>query len=468
MSIFLIYSTVIIIYLIILLIIGLVSRTRLSNQVEDFYIGGRKIGPWISSFSFVAAYFSSVVIIGGGGFGYKYGMATIWIGAINVLIGTALAWILLAKRTRQMTKELNAVTMPEFFRKRYDSKLLQIFSGLVITVFMIIYNVSILKGMANTLEVLMNITYLHGLLISGLIIIIYVALGGYLAVVWTGFFQAWIMLFALSLLTIFALMKVGGISATFSQLSVINDNFVKTPGIWGWSGLISYSLIVSLGVWGMPQLMTRFYSIINVSVIRISTVLATIGASMALLPYFNGALSRIIFPNLNHADLAIPNLVKTVLPPVGQAIFLIGVIAAGMSSFSAVLIISVSTILKDLLEDGFQKKLDSKIHLKYARFASIIIGIFSLIIAVKPPAMVLVLTAFSWAVIASTNLWPFVFGLYLRTPPPRAALFSMVGGFATSFIWLLLRNPFGIHGFIPGVSVSLILYLVMYFITRAY
>lgn len=444
----------------ILFSIGLISRGKVGNKIEDFYLGGRKVGPWISSFSFVAAYFSSVVIIGGGGFGYKYGMATIWIGAINVLVGTALAWIVLAKRTRQMTQELNAVTMPEFLRKRYDSKSLQIISALIITVFMIVYNVSILKGMANILEVLMNISYLQGLLISGIIIVIYVALGGYLAVVWTSFFQAWIMLFALILLTVLTVAKVGSIPDGFMKLAEINAQFMKTPGIWGWPGLLSYSMIVSFGVWGMPQLLNRFYSISKVSVIRIGTVLATIGASMALLPYFNGALSRIIFPNLANADLAIPNLVKTVLSPLGQAVFLTGVIAAGMSSFSAVLIISVSSLIKDLYEDGLNHKLDNNTHIKYARIFSVIIGIVSLAIAIKPPAMVLVLTAFSWAIIASANLWPFVFGLYFKTPSKTAALFAMIGGSVVALIWLILRNPYGIHGFIPGVTASLVFYIL--------
>ncbi|MBS4014813.1 MAG: hypothetical protein KGZ86_00005 [Candidatus Latescibacteria bacterium] len=466
MSVFFTYAIVIVLYLLALLIIGLVSRARVGNKVEDFYIGGRKVGPWVSSFSFVAAYFSSVVIIGGGGFGYQYGMATIWIGAINVLVGTALAWIVLAKRTRQMTQELNAVTMPGFLSKRYHSKSLQIISAAIITLFMIVYNVSILKGMSNILEVLMNISYLQGLLISGIVIIVYVTLGGYLAVVWTGFFQAWIMFFALALLTILAVAKVGGLSATFIQLAQINEQFVRTPGIWGWPGLLSYSLIVSFGVWGMPQLMTRFYSISKVSVIRIGAVLATLGASMALLPYFNGALTRILFPSLANPDLAIPNLVKTVLSPLGQAIFLTGVVAAGMSSFSAVLIISVSSVLKDLYEDGLNRKLDNKKHIKYARMVSIIIGLVSLLIAVRPPAMVLVLTAFSWAVIASANLWPYVFGLYLKTPPKSAALFSMIGGSLVALVWMLLRNPFGIHGFIPGVLTSLILFVIIYLFTK--
>lgn len=472
MSTALIYGIVLGIYIIVLFVIGLVSKKKMGSDVESFYLGERKVGAWVSSFSFVAAYFSSVVIIGGGGFGYKYGMATIWVGAINVLIGATLAWMVLGKRTREQTHALNAVTMPEFLAKRYKSTSLQIISAFIITIFMVVYNVSILNAMANIMQVLMSVTYIQGLLISGVIIIVYVTLGGYLAVVWTGFFQAWIMLFGLILLTIFTLGKLGGFSNVLIKLAAINENLVRTPGVWGWSGLVSYCLIVSFGVWGMPQLVTRFYSIRNISVLRIGTVLATIGASMAFLPYFNGAASKILFPNLTNPDLAIPNLVKTVLSPLGQAIFLTGVIAAGMSTFAAVLIICVSSLIKDLYEtlcvggakrrpDSLNRKIDAKKHVRYARIMSITIGILSLLIAVKPPAMILVLTAFSWAVIASANLWPFFFGLYLKTPSKNAALVSMVGGSIVALIWLVLRNPFGIHGFIPGITSSLVLFLIM-------
>ncbi len=455
------YSLVLFIYLAVLLVIGIVSRKRVSKGAEDFYLGGRTSGAWVSSFAFVAAYFSSVVIIGGGGFGYKYGMATIWIGAINVLVGALLAWIVLGKKTREITHQLNAVTMPEFFAKRYNSKPMQIYSATITIVFMVVYNVSILKAMANILEVLMGVSYLHGLIISSVIIVVYVTLGGYLAVVWTSFVQAWIMLFGLLLLTIFTLIKVGGFTHALAQLSAINQGLVNTPGIWGWSGLTSYAMIVSFGVWGMPQLLTRFYSIRHVNVLKIGTVLVTIGASMALLPYMNGALSRVLFPALGSPDLAIPNLVKTALPLVAQAIFLTGVIAAGMSTFSAVLIICVSSLIKDLFEDGLGKKLDERKHLYYARVVSLLIGVFSVLMAVRPPAMILVLTAFSWAVIASCNLWPFFFGLYLKNPDPVAGLSSMVGGSLCALIWMILKNPFGVHGFIPGIIISFIIFVLI-------
>ena len=131
-------------YFIGLVIIGIYTGKKAKTS-EEYHLGGRGIGAFVSSLSFVAAYFSSVVIIGGGGFGYKFGLATIWVGAMNVLVGCFLAWIILGKKTRHITEKLNAISLPDFFKKRYNSPFLKSFSSIVIVLFLIIYNVSILN-----------------------------------------------------------------------------------------------------------------------------------------------------------------------------------------------------------------------------------------------------------------------------------------------------------------------------------
>ncbi len=185
---------VLFIYIGILMGIGIWSARR-TRTASDFILGGRTIGPWVTALSFIAVYFSSVLIIGGGAFGYMYGMSTIWIGAINVLVGCTLCWVVLGRRVREMTERLGVRTISGFFAKRYNSPAAGIYSAAVIFLFLIIYNVSVVKGMANAFEVLMDMPYWGGVLISGLVIIFYVVLGGYTAVVWTGFIQAWVMIF---------------------------------------------------------------------------------------------------------------------------------------------------------------------------------------------------------------------------------------------------------------------------------
>ena len=459
----LVYTLKLLTYLAALVVVGFITG-RKTKSVEDFYIGGRQIGPWVTALSFVAAYFSSVVIIGGGGFGYMFGMSTLWIGAINVLLGCTVAWIVLGPRIRLFTHRLKTMTVPGFIGERFQSDFACIFSAFIIVLFMIIYNVSILKGMGHIFEVLMNIPYVYGVLISCMIILFYVSIGGYLAVVWTSFIQAWVMGVGLIVLTVFAVQRVGGISAVNSALASIDPGLLHTPGIWGWPGLLSFALIVSFGVWGMPQLVVRFYSIRNLKVLKIGTVVATVGTCMALLPYFNGAIARTLFPSLSNPDLAIPTLVKAILSPFGAAIVLAGVVAAGMSTFSSVLIILSSSMVQDLIKKGVKRNVSKEKSLFWGKMGSIVIGFVSLAIALRPPALVLTLTAFAWAVIASTTLWPILFGIYWKGATKWGCAASMVGGCVTALLWMAAGKPFGVHGFIPGIVVGfLLMILVSYF-----
>ncbi|MCK4395561.1 sodium/proline symporter [candidate division WOR-3 bacterium] len=460
-----IYWTVIVVYMFILIGVGLIA-SRKTRGIADFYLGGRNIGPFVTALSFIAAYFSSVVIIGGGGFGYKFGMSTLWVGAINVLLGCTLCWIFLGKRLRKYTQKLKTMTIPGFIAERFKAPEARIFSAVVIFILMLIYNVSVLKGMGHIFEVLMQIPYIYGILISGIIIILYVAIGGYLAVVWTSFVQALIMIVGLLLLTSRTLFVVGGLTAANEKLAAIDPGLLSTPGIWGYAGLISYCLIVSFGVWGMPQLVIRFYSIKNTAVLRIGTVVVTIGGCLALLPYLNGAVSRILFPALKNPDLAIPTLTKAVLSPLGAAIFLAAVVAAGMSTFAAVLIIVSSAIVRDFWQKGLKKKTDEKKLLRAGRVVSVIAGVISLLIAIKPPGLILVLTAFAWSIIASATLWPILFGIYWRRTTRWGVTTSMFVGSIVALIWMVIGKPFGIHGFIPGISIGLIVIIIVSLLTK--
>ncbi|MBT9130547.1 MAG: Osmoregulated proline transporter OpuE [candidate division WS2 bacterium] len=460
-----VYFLVISAYMIFILSIGFLSRKNL-KQPEDFYLGGRKIGPWVTALSFLSAYFSSVLIIGGGGFGYKYGLSTLWIGAANVLLGCCLLWIILGERTRKMTKKLNTMTIPDFLAERFNSPESRLFSAIIIILFMFAYNVSILKGMGHILEVLLNLPYIWGIILSSVAIMVYVSLGGYLAVVWTGFIQAIIMIWGLLLLTFATLNRVEGLSNLTLKLSEIDIGLVESPGIWGLGGLISFALIVSFGAWGMPQLLIRFYSIKSIGVLKLGTIAATIGGTIALLPYLNGAASRLLFPNLVNVDLAIPTLVKSVLSPWGGALFVSTVLAAGMSTFAAVLIISSSSLVRDILDKSLKIKLNNKKTILYNSLSSFVIGLISLLLAINPPGLVLTLTAFSWAVIASTCLWPVLLGLYWRRTTREGVIASMVGGSSASLIWMYLGSPFKIHGFIPGILVGLVLIIIVSMLTK--
>ncbi|HYW68171.1 MAG TPA: sodium/proline symporter [bacterium] len=471
-----VYSVVLGLYLVLLIGLGLWMGKR-TRSASDFYIGGRQVGPWVTAFSFVAAYFSSVVIVGGGAFGYRFGMSTLWVAATNVLVGCTLVWIVMGKRLWQFTTRLDTMTIPGFIGKRYGAREAEVFSALIIFVFMIVYNVSVLVGMGRIMEGLMGIPYTTAVIIAGLIILAYVSIGGYLAVVWTSFVQAWIMIFGLLLLAFATMGRVGGLTAGVAKLAALDPGLVETPGVWGWGGLVSFALIVSLGVWGMPQLLVRFYSMKNTRVLRLGTVLATLGGAMAVLPYMTGALSRLLLPSLENPDLAIPMLTETVLNPWGGAIFLAGVMAAGMSTFASVLIIVSGAIVRDLRRGGATGSSvpkdagDPKREVMLGRIASLVAGLIALVIAFRPPALVLVITAFAWAVIASACLWPVVLGIYWKRGTRAGAMSSMVIGVAVALAWMIAGkvlggNPLGLHGFIPGVLVSLVVFILVSLLTK--
>jgi Na+/pantothenate symporter len=186
---------------------------------------------------------------------------------------------------------------------------------------------------------------------------------------------------------------------------------------------------------------------------------------MALLPYFNGAIARALYPGLKNPDLAIPTLAKNVMSPLGSSIVLAAVVAAGMSTFASVLIILSSSMVHDTLIMGFKLNIPKKRVLLYSKISSLVIGLVSLIIAFKPPALVLTLTAFAWAVIASTTLWPLLFGLYWKRATRIGCIASMIGGCLTALLWMAIGKPFGIHGFIPGIAVGALLMIVLSLLT---
>ncbi|MBU1050085.1 sodium/proline symporter [Candidatus Bipolaricaulota bacterium] len=460
-----IYVLVLSVYMLMLIAIGVVSSRRM-RSAEDFYVGSRNVGPWVTALSYVAAYFSSVVIIGGGGFGYRFGLATLWIAAINVLVGCTLAWMVLGKRVRQFTSRLGTMTVPGFLAERFRAPEARVIASWVIALLLVIYNVSILKGMGHAFEGLMGIPYALGVLLSCVIIVLYVSLGGYLAVVWTGFFQAWIMGIGLVLLAVAALNAVGGLGAVAEKLAVVDPGLVSTPGAWGWAGLISFALITSLGVWGMPQMLARFVSIRSTSVLRVGTVVVTVGGAMAVLPYICGAVARVLYPDLPSPDLAIPTLTKNILPTWGAAVFLAGVVAAGMSSFASIQITASSAVVRDFIVKGLGHSLTEQQDVRYSRIAAALIGLVSLAIALRPPALVLVLMAFSSATIASTCLWPILFGLYWKRATRWGVLASMGSGLISTLVWMGIGSPFGIHGFIPGILVSLVAIIAVSLMTQ--
>ncbi|MCD4658044.1 MAG: hypothetical protein K8S87_10950, partial [Planctomycetes bacterium] len=293
-----VYIIIFAVYIVFMLIIGMYFKKRTQTSKDYFHGGG--IGAWVTALSFVAAYFSTVLIVGGGGWGYQQGLSTVWIGVGNVVVGCFLAWIVLGPRLRIFSHRLNTMTIPEFLEKRFDSSFVRLYSSIIIVIFLVVYNSSVAQGMGEIFSGFIGFDYWISVLICGAVIAIYVTFGGYLSVVWTAMIQAIIMIAALSIMAIYALNDAGGLGKavdTLSKIDVGKYNLVDAPGPWGWGSLIGVILTVSLGVWAMPQLLIRFYSIKSVKVLKVGTIVVTIGGAFAILAYFNGAMTRAVYPD---------------------------------------------------------------------------------------------------------------------------------------------------------------------------
>ncbi|MBQ5311241.1 MAG: hypothetical protein ILP19_04280 [Oscillospiraceae bacterium] len=267
-------------YLMLMLGIGIYCRKMTSN-VSDFVLGGRSIGPWFTAFAYGTSYFSAVVFIGyAGQFGWLYGASSTWIGIGNAVIGSLLAWVILGKRTRIMTKHLEASTMPEYFEKRYGSRSLKIASAIIIFIFLIPYTASVYNGLSRLFESAFHIPYSICIIAMALFTALYVILGGYFATAVNDFIQGMIMLAGIIAVVGCCVNHKGGLTSAFEQLSAIPDS----KGVYGSMlgpdpvNLIGVVILTSLGTWGLPQMVAKFYAIKDDRAITRGSIISTVFA----------------------------------------------------------------------------------------------------------------------------------------------------------------------------------------------
>ena len=250
--------------------IGWYSRHQ-ARTVEGYVLGGRSVGPWISAFAYGTSYFSAVVFVGyAGQFGWKYGLASTWIGIGNAFIGSLLAWVILGRRTRVMTKHLNSATMPAFFESRYSSSALKIVASAIIFIFLIPYTASVYNGLSNLFEMAFGIPYIYCVIMMAALTCVYVLLGGYTATVYNDFVQGIIMLIGIVAVILAVLNGHGGFLEAVKSLSAIPSDNPVTVGQQGAfasffgpdpMGLMYVIILTSLGTWGLPQMVQKFYAI---------------------------------------------------------------------------------------------------------------------------------------------------------------------------------------------------------------
>lgn len=470
-------------FLAVLLASGYYSMSKTRN-LGDFFLGGREIGPWMSAFAYGTTYFSAVIFVGyAGKIGWGFGLSSMWIGIGNALVGSYLAWKLLAKPTREMTVKLGAMTMPEFLQARYDSHGLKIFAAIIIFVFLVPYSASVYMGLSYVFEGVIDLPYNYILILMAVITSAILLMGGYRAVALTDFIQGTVMLFGVGILIyyVFGHPQVGGFSQVISRLKEIGPELVN-PFPRGQKGFTLFSLVVltSLGTWGLPQMVQKFYAIKNENTIPKATVIATLFALIiGVGAYGVGAVSHLYYSQLpidpltgkGTVDLLIPGIIHTALPEAAAMLILLLILSASMSTLSSLILISGSSITIDLWKGYLKPEMTKKEELLTIRMVCFLFIVLSVLIAMLKPAIILTLMAISWGTVAGVFLGPYLWGLFWPGTTRMGAWGGAVGGLVTSLLFSWSHNFDS--GYVPiggalAMLASLILVPVISLFTEAY
>ena len=437
-----------VIFVVVIISIGIWSMRKISS-VNDFFLGSRSIGPWLSAIAYGTTYFSAVLFIGfAGKLGWSFGTNVLWIALGNVIIGCYLSWKILGKRTRRMSNNLKALTMPDFFQKRFDSKLLKIISSLIIFIFLLPYSASVFKGLGHLFEISFHIQYNIALIFMIFLTGIYLLLGGYFEIAVNDLVMGVIMFFGSIAMVVILSNNAGGIIPAFSNIATQYSAHIpaaKQPDILL---LIALIFMTSFGTWGLPQMIQKFYAIKDEKFINKAAIITTVFATVVVFSaYFIGSMTHIFFnsvPLLEGKpvfDLLIPTLLTQYLPEFFLAIIFILIISASMSTLSSLVLVSASAIVMDLYNGIIQKNISEKSLLFLMRLVSAIFILFSWIIATYKFSVIVTLMSLSWGAVAGSFMAPYMYGLFWKKTSKSAALIGMLSGFFTAIILFFLLGP---------------------------
>ncbi|MGN1013719.1 MAG: sodium:solute symporter [Butyricicoccus sp.] len=446
-----------VIYFAVLVGIGFYCR-RHATDVNGFVLGGRSVGPWLTAFAYGTSYFSAVVFVGyAGQFGWKYGIAATWAGIGNAIIGSLLAWVILGRRTRIMTQHLDSATMPTFFGKRFESRSLKIGASVIIFVFLIPYTASLYNGLSRLFGMAFNIDYSVCIILMAVLTCIYVTVGGYMATAINDFIQGIIMLFGISAVVVAVLSSKGGFMAALDGLARVSDPATSTtPGVFASFfgpdpiNLLGVVILTSLGTWGLPQMVQKFYAITDESAIKKGTIISTLFALVVAGGcYFLGGFGRLFSDQIdieaNGFDSVIPTMLSN-LSPALIALVVILVLSASMSTLSSLVITSSSTLTLDFLVETVGKKMDHKKQLICIRFLIVVFVAISAIIALiqykSNVTFIAQLMGVSWGALAGAFLAPFLYSLYWKKTTKAACWVSFLFGSILMIANMLVRSSF--------------------------
>jgi len=446
------------IYALSMVAIALYTKNR-ANSVNDFLLAGKKgLNGWMTAFSYGTTYFSAVIFIGyAGQFGRSFGLASIWIGIGNAIIGTLVAWLVLAKRTKNMTQRLNSKTMPSFFEKRYGDEKLKLVSAIIIFIFLIPYSASVYNGLGSLFEMIFGIEGWIVMVALAALTALYLTFGGYFATSLSDFIQGIIMIVGV-LCMIFCFMNHENINWDISRL--VNDPELTwfttnsaNKGIYGDTvSLWALILLTSLGVWALPQTVHKYYAVRDKKAITQGIVISTAFALIiGFIAYFTGALSA-FFPEtagLPHASV-VPKMLSIAIPSGLTGIIAVLILSASMSTLASVSLAGGSVIAVDLYKGGVNKNASDRKVNTLMRILCFLFVLLSVVIALLNNkfniAAIAYMMGISWGTLAGCFIGPFVLGVIWRKVTKPAVWTSIISSLVLT-VGLVIFFGFHKNGF---------------------
>lgn len=434
--------------------IGCISYKK-SKTLDGFLLGGRNVGAWATAFAYGTSYFSAVVFVGyAGQHGWNIGIGSLWIGVGNAILGCLLSWLLLANRTRKMTKKLNTKTMAEFFEKRFDSKGMKVLAALVIFIFLVPYSAAVYKGLGALFGTIFPGVYSWvWLLVIACLAAVYLVAGGYTATAYTNLVQGSIMIIGVIALIVAVLNheSVGGIDSFLENLGaftpiegdkspITGDQLTSVFGGSSFKFLCVNIMLTSFGTWGLPQMIGKFYAIKNTAAIKRGTVISTIFCVIiGCGAYLVGSTSRLVLGGKlpeGGIDYVIPEVLTTVLGgstagAVLLAVIMILLLSASMSTLEAVVLTSASAVSVDLIPSVRKKELQPKSQMLLTRLFCLAFVVLSFVFAIQKVSFIVGLMSFSWGVVSGCFIGPYIWSLFSKKITKIGALSGMVAGLLT-------------------------------------
>lgn len=480
----------IVLYLAIMVVIG-VLYSKKNKSTDDFYLGGRKLGPLVTAMSAEASDMSSYLLMGLPGLAVVYGIAEASWTAVGLAIGTYVNWLIVAKRIRLYSQHINAVTVPEFFSKRYhdNRKVLSLVAALIIIVFFVPYTASGFSACGKLFSSLFGVDYQIAMIVSAAIIVLYTTLGGFSAASLTDLIQSIVMTVALLVIVFFGVSKAGGMDAVLENARQFPAYFSLTSTGDGAGGIKPYGAVTivstlawGLGYFGMPHILLRFMAIEDSKKLKTSRRIAstwvvismavaifigTVGVGLIKVGQIDGNIDgeRII--------IEISKLLSSygIFPALVAGIVLSGILAATMSTADSQLLAASSSASQDIFISFFKVKLSQKKAMLIARISVIVISIIGVVIALDENSSIFRVVSFAWAGFGAAFGPLVLFSLFWKRTNKAGAIAGMLVGGVMVFVWKYgiakLGGVFDIYELLPAFILSSIAIVVVSLLTKA-